>query len=83
MVGEYRELHFERLKHDGGEGGRNDSIYSGLSTVKNDYWVLITFQKVVHIVETQSTLNKMNKVPVLVEFVIKSGMQAYKKVLLL
>jgi len=63
--------------------GAGMTISSGLSTVKNDYCVLITFQKVVHVVETQSTLNKMNKVPVLVEFVIKSGMQAYKKVLLL
>lgn len=27
MVGEYRELHFEGLKHDGGEGGRNDYFF--------------------------------------------------------
>lgn len=74
-------MHFERLQHDGGEGGRNDSISSGLSPFKNDYWVAITSRKVVQVVETQSTLNKMNKVPVLVEFVIKSGMQAYEKVL--
>lgn len=65
------------------KGGRNDSISSGLSSVNNDYWVLITRQKAVQVVETKATLNKMNKVPVLVEFVIESGMQAYKKVLLL
>lgn len=82
MVGEnIQGLHFERLKQMVVKG-EEWLYFSGLSSVNND-WVLITCQKVVQVVETQATLNKTNKVPVLVEFVIESGMQAYKKVLLL
>ena len=41
---------------------------------KHGYSVPITCEEVVQGVEMQSTLNKMNKVPALVEFIIKSGM---------